>query len=81
MRCLALRMVGEGLGHFVRRQFEPHVTLLYRKLPIDSVEVAPITWMVRELVLVKSLYGPGPTYPCRALAAARPIGLALRRFL
>ena len=57
--ALGARITSEGLGHLVRRQFAPHVTLLYRKLPIDPIEVAPITWTVHELVLVKSLYGQG----------------------
>jgi len=46
-----------GLGHYVRRPFAPHVTLLYRKQPIDPIDVRPITWTARELVLVQSLYG------------------------
>lgn len=38
----------------------PHVTLIYDGLPVPEISLAqPITWTVREFVLVHSLYGRG----------------------
>lgn len=48
-----------GLGHYVRRQFAPHVTLFYCGRRIDPIAIEPISWSVRALVLVRSLYGQG----------------------
>lgn len=39
--------------------FTPHVTLLYDDLFVPEQEVEPISWTVRELVLVHSLVGRG----------------------
>jgi RNA 2',3'-cyclic 3'-phosphodiesterase len=35
----------------------PHVTLLYDKRVIDEQPIEPISWTVREFVLVRSLHG------------------------
>lgn len=39
------------------RRYTPHVTLLYDGRHIDAEPVEPITWTVREIVLVHSLIG------------------------
>ncbi|QTC92974.1 2'-5' RNA ligase family protein [Brevundimonas goettingensis] len=39
--------------------FTPHVTLLYDDPIIEPDPIAPISWTVRELVLVRSLLGQG----------------------
>lgn len=39
--------------------FAPHVTLAYQETRIAPIDIPPIGWTVRELVLVKSLYGQG----------------------
>ncbi len=51
----ALRKIG-----FARRnqpQYNPHLTLLYDNCPVPDQAVEEIGWTVRELVLVRSLYG------------------------
>ncbi|MEO1223650.1 MAG: 2'-5' RNA ligase family protein [Pseudomonadota bacterium] len=52
------------LNHFgfsggARDRFTPHVTLLYDDLFVSEHSVEPISWSVRELVLVQSLRGLG----------------------
>ena len=56
-RELGERMKLAGLSRWVGKAFTPHVTLLYddRNVPIQPIE--PITWTVREFVLVHSLIG------------------------
>jgi 2'-5' RNA ligase len=39
------------------RRFTPHVTLLYDRQRIEEQSIEPITWTVREIVLVESLVG------------------------
>jgi 2'-5' RNA ligase len=53
----ALRRV--GLGRWVKAHCLPHVTLLYDDKGIANHPVEPIGWTVREIVLVRSLYGHG----------------------
>lgn len=45
-----------GLGR-VKRQYTPHVTLLYDPRGIAAHTIEPIRWTVREFVLVHSLLG------------------------
>jgi 2'-5' RNA ligase len=46
-----------GLGRLVDARFTPHVTLLYDGQLLRAQPVEPITWRVREFVLVDSLIG------------------------
>ena len=46
-----------GLGQGTAASFEPHVTLAYDARVIATEAVAPISWRVREFVLVHSLLG------------------------
>jgi 2'-5' RNA ligase len=47
-----------GLGGATQGEFEPHVTLTYDKLRLKAAKVAPpITWTVRDFVLVHSQLG------------------------
>ena len=41
----------------VRRDFAPHVTLLYGDRAVEEHPVAPICWTVNEFVLIHSLQG------------------------
>jgi 2'-5' RNA ligase len=52
-----------GLHQWVQPSFVPHVTLLYdgRRVPKQAVE--PVSWTVREFVLVHSLLGRGQHRP------------------
>lgn len=37
--------------------FAPHVSLAYQRSRIPTIPVRPVTWMVHELVLIRSLVG------------------------
>jgi 2'-5' RNA ligase len=52
------RQLGKALA-LRRNAINPHVTLLYDAKNISDRRVIPITWIVRELVLVRSLVGLG----------------------
>jgi 2'-5' RNA ligase len=47
------------LGRWVKPHCLPHVTLLYDDDNIASHPIEPVGWTVREVVLVRSLYGSG----------------------
>lgn len=54
---MALQRV--GLGRWVKPHRLPHMTLLYDDDTIANRPVEPVGWTVREVVLVRSLYGHG----------------------
>lgn len=56
-QMLGASMMRNGLRHLVRTSFMPHVTLLYDKQNVDEQPIEPISWIVREFVLIRSLYG------------------------
>jgi RNA 2',3'-cyclic 3'-phosphodiesterase len=47
----------KGMARRARRDFMPHVTLLYGDRAVDEYPVAPIRWTVNEFVLIHSLQG------------------------
>jgi 2'-5' RNA ligase len=47
------------LGAESTQSFKPHVTLLYDDRILSPQEVAPISWMVTEVLLIRSLIGRG----------------------
>jgi RNA 2',3'-cyclic 3'-phosphodiesterase len=57
----------QGLGSALRqarlrvsgRRFTPHLTLLYSNTRLDPRTIEPITWTVREFVLIHSWHGKG----------------------
>ena len=53
-----VHLAAAGFAPWLQRNFTPHLTLLYgdRMLPAP-IPVEPITWTVREVVLVHSLLG------------------------
>jgi 2'-5' RNA ligase len=59
------RVLGEALGKTLagrwqpRRFFTPHITLLYDRQRIAERPIEPVTWTVREFLLVNSLVGLG----------------------
>jgi RNA 2',3'-cyclic 3'-phosphodiesterase len=55
-QMLGVSMMRNGLRHLVRTSFMPHVTLLYDKQNVDEHPIEPISWIVREFVLIRSLY-------------------------
>ena len=56
-RALASEMADAGIGSYVRSNFKPHVTLMYDDKYVAPHPIAPIGWIVDELVLVHSLMG------------------------
>jgi 2'-5' RNA ligase len=46
-----------GLGGATRGDFEPHVTLTYDKMRLKPVAIAPVSWTVRDFVLIHSELG------------------------
>ncbi len=57
-RCLADAFAQrDGLRHLGRRDFTPHVTLLFDDRAVDEQPFGPIKWTVRDLVLIHSMKG------------------------
>lgn len=56
-RTLAAAMTDAGIGSHARRDFRPHVSLLFADRPVAPEAIEPIRWVVDELVLVDSWVG------------------------
>jgi len=61
------RMLGDaiqtrGLGR-VKPQYTPHITLLYDQRGIEEHAIEPVSWTVREFVLVHSVRGQSRYVP------------------
>ncbi|RYZ75055.1 MAG: 2'-5' RNA ligase [Lysobacteraceae bacterium] len=72
-RELSNQLMAAGLGRYLKRDFVPHVTLLYDKRVLAPQPIEPIHWTVRDFSLVRSLLGQGRhevigTWPLRAFA-------------
>jgi len=52
---MALRKA--GLDNWTQPAFTPHVTLLYDSQRVPEQAIEPVTWTVREFVLMRSLLG------------------------
>jgi RNA 2',3'-cyclic 3'-phosphodiesterase len=50
-------MEAAGLGRWSGPSWLPHLTLLYADRAIEQAAIEPISWVVREFVLVHSLVG------------------------
>ena len=46
-----------GLGGATKGEFNPHMTLTYDKIRVKPMAVAPVSWTVRDFVLVHSQLG------------------------
>jgi 2'-5' RNA ligase len=55
--ALAASLAKFGLGGATRGEFKPHVTLVYDKVRAKPLKIAPISWTVREFVLIHSMLG------------------------
>jgi 2'-5' RNA ligase len=55
--ALGEAMARNGLGRFVPSGFTPHMTLLYDSRYVAARQIEPVTWTVREFVLIHSLLG------------------------
>ena len=55
-RALISELEKAGFG-FEKRNYEPHMTLLYDRLRVTEQLIAPVRWRVREFVLIHGLHG------------------------
>lgn len=56
-RTLGVAMAWKGLGYLTKKDFTPHVTMLYAERDVEEYPVEPIRWTVNEFVLIHSLHG------------------------
>lgn len=56
-RTLVIVMARKGLRYLAKRDFTPHVTLLYGERMVEEHPIEPIGWSVNEFVLIHSLRG------------------------
>jgi 2'-5' RNA ligase len=56
-RTLGIAMAKSGLKHFAKKDFVPHVTLVYADRGVEEHPIEPIRWTVNEIVLIHSLRG------------------------
>lgn len=54
---LGAAIAEKGMGRRARRDFTPHITLLYGERAVDEYPIEPIRWTVNEFVLIHSLLG------------------------
>ena len=50
-------MLRRGLRRLANTNFTPHVTLLYDAHGVEEYPIEPISWTVKEFVLIRSLKG------------------------
>ena len=56
-RTLGVALASRGLGRLAKREFTPHVTLLYGERHVEEHPIEPIHWTVNEFVLIHSRHG------------------------
>ncbi len=56
-QALGAALKRNGLGGATQGDFKPHVTLLRDDTRMKPIAVAPVTWTVRDFVLIHSLLG------------------------
>jgi len=56
-RVLGVALAGKGLKRLAKRDFTPHVTLMYAEREVDEHPTEPIRWTVNEFVLIHSMRG------------------------
>ncbi len=56
-RALGAALATKGLKRLAKREFTPHITLLYADRKVEEYPIEPIRWTVKEFVLVHSLRG------------------------
>jgi 2'-5' RNA ligase len=55
--ALRVALTNAGLGGATRGDFTPHITLTYDKVRVKPKTIEPISWAVRDFVLIHSLLG------------------------
>ena len=56
-RTLGVAMARKGLRFLAKRDFTPHVTLLYGERIVEEYPIEPICWTLNEFILIHSLRG------------------------
>ncbi len=56
-RELGNQLMAAGLGRYLKREFTPHVTVLYDTRVLTPHAVDPIRWQARDFALVRSRQG------------------------
>jgi 2'-5' RNA ligase len=56
-RELGKQLMAAGLGRYLRRDFVPHVTVLYDSRVLTPQAIEPVRWQVRDFSLVRSQPG------------------------
>jgi 2'-5' RNA ligase len=56
-RTLGLAVASNGLRFLAKRDFTPHVTLMYAERDVEEHPIEPIGWTVNEFVLIHSMHG------------------------
>jgi 2'-5' RNA ligase len=56
-RALGVAMARKGLRYLAKRDFTPHITLLYAERSVEEHPIEPISWTVNEFVLIHSMHG------------------------
>ena len=56
-RTLGLAMASNGLRFLAKKDFTPHVTLMYAERDVEEHPIEPIGWTVNEFVLIHSMHG------------------------
>ena len=70
-QMLGAAMTRKGLRRRAAKDFTPHVTLLYDRREVEEQPIEPISWTVRDFVLVHSMQG-------HVHLARWPLGVARR---
>lgn len=56
-RTLGLAMASKGLRFLAKKDFTPHITLMYAEHDVEEHPIEPIGWTVNEFVLIHSMHG------------------------
>jgi RNA 2',3'-cyclic 3'-phosphodiesterase len=56
-RTLAVAMARKGFRYSAKKDFTPHITLLYAERDVEEHPIEPIYWTVNEFVLIHSMHG------------------------
>jgi 2'-5' RNA ligase len=56
-RTLGVAMARKGFRYLAKKDFTPHITLLYAERDVEEHPIEPIYWTVNEFVLIHSMHG------------------------
>jgi 2'-5' RNA ligase len=56
-RTLGVAMARKGFRYLAKKDFTPHITLLYAERNVEEYPIEPICWTVNEFVLIHSMHG------------------------